>query len=128
MRRLRTLLVNDHHRLLDALERILADDERIEVIGRFLSVTAAGAEIARFKPDLLLIGIPSAGGDVFNFIRDIKSQSSAPTVILLIPYDLINYRIQAEEAGVDCCVVQGEAQHQLEPIIEELSERLDCHS
>ena len=57
VRRVRVMLVDDHHLVIEGLRAVLATDDRLEVIGEARSGRAAVAIIPDLQPDIVLMDI-----------------------------------------------------------------------
>ncbi len=79
-----TVLIADDERLfVDALELILAADERIEVIGRALDGREAIALARELEPDVVLMDLSMPGVDGFDAIAAIVADNSTRRVVVL---------------------------------------------
>jgi two-component system nitrate/nitrite response regulator NarL len=78
----RVLLVDDHPMIGAGLDMLLRGSS-YELLGRARSVAEAGREIARLKPDLLLldVNLPDASG--LDVLRRIRRSRARPRVVLL---------------------------------------------
>ncbi len=62
----RVLCVDDHALLIEGLKAQFAIDNRIRVVGRLASADHLLEEVARLKPDVVLLDIEMPGADVFE--------------------------------------------------------------
>jgi DNA-binding NarL/FixJ family response regulator len=80
---LRVLIADDHRLFAEALEAILAADDRIEVVGKAGDGREA-VELARtLRPDLVLMDVSMPALDGFEATREIRAQSEDTSVLML---------------------------------------------
>ena len=78
----RVLLVDDHPMIGAALDMLLRGSD-YELLGRARSVAEANREIARLKPDLLLLDVNLPDGSGLDVLRRVSRSRARPPVILL---------------------------------------------
>ncbi|HET7606506.1 MAG TPA: response regulator transcription factor [Sphingomicrobium sp.] len=78
----RVMLADDHPMIAAALDVLLRGTD-YELIGRARSGSDALAEVARLKPDLLLLDVNMPDGSGLDVLRDLRERRSAPAVVLL---------------------------------------------
>ena len=78
----RVLLVDDHPMIGAALDMLLRGSS-YELLGRARSVAEANREIARHKPDLVLLDVNLPDGSGIDVLRRISRARFRPAVILL---------------------------------------------
>lgn len=78
----RVLLVDDHPMIGAALDMLLRGTG-YEVLGRARNVAEANREIARLKPDLLLLDVNLPDGSGLDVLRRVGRSRARPKVILL---------------------------------------------
>jgi len=80
---LRVLIADDHRLFAEALEAILATDERIEVVGQ-ASDGGEAVELAReLGPDLVLMDVSMPVLDGFEATREIRASGDDTRVLML---------------------------------------------
>jgi len=80
---LRVVIADDHRLFAEALEAILAADERIEVVGQAGDGSKA-VELARtLDPDLVLMDVSMPVLDGFEATREIRASSDEVQVLML---------------------------------------------
>ncbi|HEU5214431.1 MAG TPA: response regulator transcription factor [Gaiellaceae bacterium] len=80
---LRVLIADDHRLFAEALEAILAADDRIEVVGQAGDGSEA-VELARtLGPDVVLMDVSMPVLDGFEATREIKAESEGVSVLML---------------------------------------------
>src|SRR5205085_344734 len=78
----RVLLVDDHPMIAAALEMLLRGSD-YELLGRARTAAEATREIARLKPELLLLDVHLPDGSGLDVLRRVSRSRSRPAVILL---------------------------------------------
>ena len=78
----RVLLVDDHPMIAAALDMLLRGSS-YELLGRARSVAEATREIARVKPDLLLLDVNLPDGSGIDVLRRLARSRARPRVVLL---------------------------------------------
>lgn len=78
----RVLLVDDHPMIGAALEMLLRETN-FELLGRARTVAEGNAQLARQKPDLLLLDVNLPDGSGLEVLRRLSRTRSRPRVILL---------------------------------------------
>ena len=78
----RVLLVDDHPMIGAALDMLLRGTG-YEVLGRARNVAEANREVARLKPDLLLLDVNLPDGSGLDVLRRVARARARPKVILL---------------------------------------------
>ena len=80
---LRVLIADDHRLFAEALEAILATDERIEVVGQ-ASDGSEAVELARtLDPDVVLMDVSMPVLDGFEATREIRAAGEDVRVLML---------------------------------------------
>ena len=79
----RVLIADDHRLFAEALEAILATDERIEVIGQASDGGAAVELAKRLAPDVVLMDVSMPVLDGFEATREIRATSDDTHVLML---------------------------------------------
>ena len=78
----RVLLVDDHPMIGAALDMLLRGTD-YELLDRARSVAEANREIARLKPDLILLDVNLPDGSGLDVLRRVSRSRARPAVILL---------------------------------------------
>ena len=80
---LRVLIADDHRLFAEALEAILAADDRIEVVGKAGDGREAVELAQTLRPDLVLMDVSMPALDGFEATREIRAQSEDTSVLML---------------------------------------------
>ena len=80
---LRVLIADDHRLFAEALQAILASDDRIEVIGQASDGSEAVKLARTLGPDVVLMDVSMPVLDGFEATREIRSSSDAVRVLML---------------------------------------------
>ena len=80
---LRVLIADDHRLFAEALEAILATDERIEVVGQAGDGSEAVELARRLGPDVVLMDVSMPVLDGFEATREIRAASDDTLVLML---------------------------------------------
>lgn len=117
---LRTLLVDDNRLFLDALQKLLAAMEGIEVVGTATSGEQALREVERLAPDLVLLDLMMPGMHGFNALRAIRELAHAPQVAVVTLHDSTDYRKEAQCSGAVALIAKHALDEELPPLIARL--------
>jgi DNA-binding NarL/FixJ family response regulator len=80
---IRVLIADDHRLFAEALEAVLATEERIEVVGRAADGNEA-VELARsLRPDVVALDISMPGKDGFEAAAELEQLERPPAVLML---------------------------------------------
>jgi two-component system NarL family response regulator len=80
---LRVLIADDHRLFAEALEAILATDDRIEVVGQAGDGSEAVELARRLDPDVVLMDVSMPVLDGFEATREIRAASDETHVLML---------------------------------------------
>jgi DNA-binding NarL/FixJ family response regulator len=80
---IRVLIADDHRLFAQALEAILACDERVEVVGQARDGREAVQLAAQLAPDVILMDIDMPVMDGVAAVREIRARQSGPSVLML---------------------------------------------
>ena len=93
---IRILIVDDHQVVRDGLQRMLEQEEDMEVIGQSDSSQATLAQLETVNPNVILMDIKMPEIDGIELTRRVKRKRPSCNVIVLTLYD--QYLTQAMEA------------------------------
>ena len=79
----KVMIADDHRLFAQALEAILATDERIEIAGHARDGNEAVALARRLQPDVILMDIAMPGMDGFQATRLIRKDRPTACVLML---------------------------------------------
>jgi two-component system nitrate/nitrite response regulator NarL len=119
----RVLVADDHRLFVEALEAILAPDERIEIVGR-ASNGAEAIELAReLEPDVVLMDISMPVLDGFEATRRLRDELPGARVLMLTGSNARQDIAKARKAGAAAYVTKDRiAADLLETILDQASE------
>ena len=84
MRKVRVLVVDDSLTIRAMLERVLADDPDICVIGSAADADEAWEQMIRQNPDVLTLDVTMPGLDGLRFLSDIMARKPTPVVMVSV--------------------------------------------
>lgn len=113
----RILLVDDSPGFLQAAACFLEAEPDIEIVGRALSGRDALEQVARSKPDLVLMDLAMPEMNGLAATHQIKALPDAPHVIILTLHDNPEYRAAAQAEQADGFIGKSEFGTQLLPLI-----------
>jgi DNA-binding NarL/FixJ family response regulator len=120
---LRVLIADDHRLFAEALEAILADDERIEVVGQAADGSEA-VELARtLDPDVVLMDVSMPVLDGFEATREIRAESEDTRILMLTGSNSRADVDRSREAGASGYVTKDRIASELVAAIVEVTER-----
>ena len=96
---IRVLIADDHRLFAQALEAILATDERIEVAGHARDGREAVELARKLEPDVILMDIAMPGMDGFQATRVIKREQAAACILMLTGSNARSDVDRARKAG-----------------------------
>jgi DNA-binding NarL/FixJ family response regulator len=120
---LRVLIADDHRLFAEALEAILASDERIEVVGQ-AGDGGEAVELARkLGPDVVLMDVSMPVLDGFEATREIRAESDDTRVLMLTGSNSRADVDRSREAGASGYVTKDRIASELVAAIVEVSRR-----
>ena len=120
---LRVLIADDHRLFAEALEAILATDERIEVVGR-ASDGGEAVELARtLGPDVVLMDVSMPVLDGFDATCEIRAAGEGVRVLMLTGSNSRADVDRSREAGASGYVTKDRIASELVAAIVEVTRR-----
>jgi two-component system, NarL family, nitrate/nitrite response regulator NarL len=120
---LRVLIADDHRLFAEALEAILAADERIEVVGK-ASDGGEAVELARkLEPDVALMDVSMPVLDGFEATRQIRAETEGVRVLMLTGSDSRADVDRSRKAGASGYVTKDRIASELIASIVEVTRR-----
>jgi two-component system nitrate/nitrite response regulator NarL len=120
---LRVLIADDHRLFAEALEAILATDERIEVVGQASDGGQAVELARRLDPDVVLMDVSMPVLDGFEATREIRAESHEVHVLMLTGSNSRADVDRSREAGASGYVTKDRIASELVSAIVELTHR-----
>lgn len=96
---IRVIVVDDEPMVCVFLRTILGSAEDIEVVGEAHDGAAGVEEVARHRPDVVLMDLRMPGVDGLTAIERIGEMASPPTIVVLTTFDADRYVLRALRAG-----------------------------
>jgi DNA-binding NarL/FixJ family response regulator len=121
--RVRVLIADDHRLFAEALEAILATDERIEVVGRARDGVEAVALWKTLEPDVTLMDISMPGMDGFEATACIRKHDQRACILVLTGSNARTDVDRARQAGAAGYVTKDRIAAELVDAILELVSR-----
>jgi DNA-binding NarL/FixJ family response regulator len=120
---LRVLIADDHRLFAEALEAILAADERIEVVGQ-ASDGGEAVELARtLVPDVVLMDVSMPVLDGFEATREIRAGAEGVRVLMLTGSNSREDVDRSPEVGASGYVTKDRIASELVAAIVEVTRR-----
>lgn len=121
---MRVFIVEDSNALRERLSRALSGLHNVEVIGNADNAEDAVDRIPKAKPDVVILDIRLNQSTGFQVLRDLKSHSSSPTVIVLTNYPYPQYRARYLQAGADYFFDKSSEMDQVVQLLQSLPHRV----
>jgi DNA-binding NarL/FixJ family response regulator len=83
----RIVLADDHALVRDGLRRVIEAEPDLEVIGEGANVDETIAEVARLRPDVLLLDVSMPGGGGIGALNKIRKASAITRIIILTMHE-----------------------------------------
>jgi two-component system, NarL family, nitrate/nitrite response regulator NarL len=120
---LRVLIADDHRLFAEALEAILAADDRIEVVGQAGDGSEAVKLARTLDPDLVLMDVSMPVLDGFEATREIRAKSEETRVLMLTGSNSRADVDRSREAGASGYITKDRIASELVAAIVEVSRR-----
>jgi DNA-binding NarL/FixJ family response regulator len=120
---LRVLIADDHRLFAEALQAILASDERIEVVGQASDGSEAVALAQTLGPDVVLMDVSMPVLDGFEATRKIRAGSEDTRVLMLTGSNARADVDRSREAGASGYVTKDRIASELVAAIVEVTQR-----
>ncbi len=121
MKKLRTLVVDDHMDFLRLAKVLLDELEAVDLVGYGQDGEEAVALCDSLQPDLLLmdLSMPKMGG--IQATRLIRAQDKPPTIAIVSIYDDPEHREHAARAGADAFISKADFLASVVVLVDELA-------
>jgi two-component system NarL family response regulator len=120
---LRVVIADDHRLFAEALEAILATDERIEVVGQAGDGSEAVELARRLGPDVVLMDVSMPVLDGFEATREIRAASDDTHVLMLTGSNSRADVDRSRQAGASGYVTKDRIASELVAAIVEVTHR-----
>lgn len=98
---MKVFIVDDSALVRERIITMISEHPGIEIIGQAKNAQEGINSILKLKPDVVILDIRMPGGSGIEVLRNIKKNSSGPTIIILTNYPYPQYRKKCIEAGAD---------------------------
>jgi DNA-binding NarL/FixJ family response regulator len=117
--KIRVLIADDHRLFVEALEAILATDDRFQVVGTAHDGETAVRLAGKEKPDVVLMDIAMPGVDGVEATRRIRKRRKSTAVLVLTGSNARADVDRARKAGAGAYVTKDQiASHLIEAIVD----------
>ena len=120
---LRVLIADDHRLFAEALEAILAGDDRFEVVGQASDGSEAVELARRLSPDVVLMDVSMPVLDGFEATREIRAASDETHVLMLTGSNSRADVDRSREVGASGYVTKDRIASELAAAIVEVTRR-----
>ncbi|MDH2427241.1 response regulator transcription factor [Sphaerisporangium sp. TRM90804] len=118
---IRVLLADDQHLVRQAMAALLSFEDDIEVVGEVDRGDRVLAEVARHRPDVVLLDIEMPGRDGLAVAGDIRDAGHAARVVIVTTFGRPGYLRRAIESGAAGFVVKDARAEELADAIRRVS-------
>jgi len=120
MQPIRTFLVDDNPKFLEAAKSFLATSAQFEIVGHANSGREALEQIPELHPDLVLLDLVMPDVNGLEVTRQLKIGQGAPHIIILTLHDNAAYHILAQTVEADGFVSKADFGTELLPLVNKL--------
>ena len=122
-RLVRVLIADDHRLFSEALEAILAADDRIEVVGQATDGGEAVELTVRLEPDVVLMDVSMPVLDGFEATKEVRAANAEISVLMLTGSNSRADVDRSREAGAAGYVTKDRIASELVDAIVEVTKR-----
>ena len=98
---MKIFIVDDSALVRERIIAMISEHPGIEITGQAKNAQEGINSILKLKPDVVILDIRMPGGNGIEVLKNIKKNSSGPTIIILTNYPYPQYRKKCMEAGAD---------------------------
>lgn len=98
---MKVFIVDDSALVRERIITMISEHPGIEITGQAENALEGIDSIRKLKPDVVILDIRMPGGNGIEVLKNIKKNSSGPTIIILTNYPYPQYRKKCMEAGAD---------------------------
>jgi DNA-binding NarL/FixJ family response regulator len=120
---IRTVLIDDHHLILEGLRRLLADSGKFEVVGLFARGVTFLEAFAQLKPQVIVVDINLPDIDGLELVRRIRATDKVVKILVLSMHDEPIFKSEAQNAGANGFVSKAQDLSLLTELLLELMEK-----
>ena len=111
--RCRVFIAEDHPVFADALTRMVADADELELVGQSADGESALAEIRQLAPDLAVLDLHLPGLDGLEVLGALEAEEDGPRVMILTGSDADEHVYKAVAAGAAGVVSKTDTQDEI---------------
>ncbi|MHB1306473.1 MAG: response regulator [Limisphaerales bacterium] len=112
-KRIRTLVVDDHHVVRLGLRGIQEIDRKIEIVGDAGTAAEALTAVEKKRPDVILLDVRLPDRSGLEICREIKTIRPDAKVLVLTSYADDNWALAAMDAGADGYLLKDNDAHKI---------------
>jgi two-component system, LytTR family, response regulator len=116
MKKMRSLLIDDEPNARVRLQRLLKDEQHVEVIGEAKDGLEAVAEIQRLRPDLVFLDVQMPGLDGFETLKALPTDLALPLIIFVTGFH--EHAMAAFDANAIAYLLKPIEQERLREMVE----------
>ncbi len=98
---MKIFIVDDSALVRERIIAMISENPGIEITGQAKNAQEGINSILKLKPDVVILDIRMPGGNGIEVLKNIKKNSSGPTIIILTNYPYPQYQKKCMEAGAD---------------------------
>jgi DNA-binding NarL/FixJ family response regulator len=109
VKKIRVLLVEDHHVVRAAVAAFLSREEDLEIVGEVARAVDLPSTVHRLRPDLLLLDAHMPGHKVVESARELREAYPDMHILVLSAYDRREYVVGLLQAGAAGYVLKDDS-------------------
>ncbi len=110
---IRVVLADDHTMVREALARILEESGQIQVVAQASDGAQAIHEVARSRPDVVVLDYSMPGPDATQVIKELLEVHPDIRILVLTVHQVIHYAVRVLEHGAHGYLIKSAATEEL---------------